>query len=341
MGKVIGAHLVGSIKGDSAEEVFRKTATALRGKLKRLPDGETGERNYWIGFQIPRLLAVPGVTHGTKKVTDYGELPSLHIDPGTEIPGKALGYSDAAIASWEVFQRLQAEGVIEEGTLFQVSLPSPYAVAICWGEYGANQDWMNAYKPALLDEIVAICAAIPNDKLSIQIDIAAEIGVLVDAFPADEGYTSIQDIAEEIGDVLLAIPEAVDRGVHYCFGDYGHRHFKQPENLDLVVELANAVQEISPADFLHFPADRDSGLHSDYYAALRSLEYDGAEVSLGVIDYEGDAARTNALILAAKTGAPDLDFSVSAECGLARIGERGEGSLEKHLAEHDRVSAPR
>jgi hypothetical protein len=341
MGKVIGAHLVGSIKGDSAEEVFKKAASALPERLKRLPDGETGERNYWIGFQIPRLLGVAGVSQGAKKVTDYGELPSLHIEPGTEIPGKALGYSDAAIASWEVFQRLQAEGVIEEGTLFQVSLPSPYAVAICWGEFGANQEWMNSYKPALLDEIATICDAIPSDRLSIQVDIAAEVGVLVGAFPADEGYRSISDIAAEIGDVLLAIPEAVDRGVHYCFGDYGHRHFKQPENLDLVVELANAVQEISPADYLHFPADRDSGLNSAYYLALRNLKHDGAEVSLGVIDYDGEPERTDALILAAQMGVPGLDFSVSAECGLARIGERGEGSIEKHLAEHARVSLVR
>ena len=341
MGKVIGAHLVGSVKGDSAEEVFEKASAALRGKLRRLPDGETGERNYWIGFQIPRLLAVPGVGQGKPKVNEYGEMPSIRVEPGTKIPGKALGYSDAAIASWEVFQRLQNEGKIEQGVLFQVSLPTPYAVANAWGEFGANAEWMAAYKPALLEEIATIVDAIPHDRLSIQVDVAVEIAVLVHAFPADEPYNDITVLAREIADVLAAVPAGVDRGVHYCFGDYGHRHFAQPENLDVTVNLANRVQALAPSAFLHFPADRDSGLAPRYYSALNALALDGAELSLGVIDYEGDPERTDTLIAAAIEGAPQAEFSVSAECGLARIGERGEGSIDKHLAEHDRVSLAR
>lgn len=338
MANVSGAHLVGSVLGTSAEDVFTKVSAALPGRLRRLPDGETGERNYWIGFQVPRLLAVPGISQGAPKAPEYGGAPSLSIAPGTKIPGAALGYSEAAAASWQVFERLQSAGIIDPGVLFQVSLPTPFAVTGAWGEFGANQAWMDAYKPALFEEIATICRAIPHDKLSIQIDVAVEIGVLVGVFPADGAYKTIETLAAEIAETLNQIPAEVSRGTHYCFGDYGHRHFKQPENLELAVQMANLVQAKAPSAFLHFPADRDSGLSPDYYSALKRLNLSGAELALGVIDYEGDPARTDALIAAAAAGYDGGPFAVAAECGLSRIGERGEGSIEKHLAEHARVS---
>ena len=46
-----GVHLVGSIPLNSAEEVFRTTSTILGERLRRIPDGETGIRSGWIGWQ--------------------------------------------------------------------------------------------------------------------------------------------------------------------------------------------------------------------------------------------------------------------------------------------------
>ena len=50
-------HLVGSIPLPDAETVFRTLAGELGPRLKRIPDGETGDRMRWIGF-IARKLAV-------------------------------------------------------------------------------------------------------------------------------------------------------------------------------------------------------------------------------------------------------------------------------------------
>lgn len=42
-----GVHLVGSVPLATAEHVFRAVATALGQHVRRVPDGETGERTAW------------------------------------------------------------------------------------------------------------------------------------------------------------------------------------------------------------------------------------------------------------------------------------------------------
>src|SRR5215467_9864622 len=54
-----GAHLNGSVPLGSAEEVFRMASSILGGRLRRIPDGETGVRTNWIGWQIQFLAANP------------------------------------------------------------------------------------------------------------------------------------------------------------------------------------------------------------------------------------------------------------------------------------------
>src|SRR6478752_7406166 len=47
-----GVHLVGSIPLASEEEVFATVGPALGAQPKRIPDGETGERQEWVSFQL-------------------------------------------------------------------------------------------------------------------------------------------------------------------------------------------------------------------------------------------------------------------------------------------------
>ena len=56
-----GAHLVGSVPFADAETVFRTVAGALGPRLRRLPDGETGERRRWIYFQRLMLERHPAM----------------------------------------------------------------------------------------------------------------------------------------------------------------------------------------------------------------------------------------------------------------------------------------
>jgi hypothetical protein len=47
-----GVHLVGSVPLSSGEEVFRTAGSILGGRLRRIPDSETGIRSGWIGWQF-------------------------------------------------------------------------------------------------------------------------------------------------------------------------------------------------------------------------------------------------------------------------------------------------
>src|SRR3974390_2504744 len=46
-------YLVGSVPMASAREVFETLSAALGARIKRLPDGETGERGDWISWLEP------------------------------------------------------------------------------------------------------------------------------------------------------------------------------------------------------------------------------------------------------------------------------------------------
>jgi methionine synthase II (cobalamin-independent) len=142
----------------------------------------------------------------------------------------------------------------------------------------------------------------------------------------------------ELADCLGQVQAPAQRGLHLCYGDYKHRHFKAPTDLDLLVRLSNAVAARTPFDFIHMPVDRENGRAPAYFAALRDLDVDGAELALGVIDYENDSARIDELVAAADTAG--RGYLVATECGMARLGERGETvNLADLLAQHARVAA--
>ena len=85
--------------------------------------------------------------------------------------------------------------------------------------------------------------------------------------------------------------------------------------------------------------DRENGRVAAYFAPLSELRVNGTELALGVIDYENDSTRIDELVAAADTaGRP---YAVATECGMARLGERGEPvTLEDLLRQHERVAAP-
>jgi hypothetical protein len=59
MAEVVGAHLVGSAPVDEPEQLFELVAASLARHVRRVPDGEVGERDTWIRWQYPRLGDAP------------------------------------------------------------------------------------------------------------------------------------------------------------------------------------------------------------------------------------------------------------------------------------------
>jgi hypothetical protein len=342
----VGAHLVGGLQAPDAESAMRAAAGILGGHLRAVTDGETGERSQWIFWQMPKLAALDGIemagTHENpgSDNPDYAEFPSLSVDASvTAIPRRALGYADAAEASYATFLGLRSEGVIPEDVRFQVSVPTPYATVVAWVAPDDQERFFDVYADAIADEVAEISKVVDAGDLAIQYDVAVEVGVLTGSFQAGGGLGHKDFVLQTLRDVFARTPEGGERGIHLCYGDYRHRHFTVPEDLGLCVEMANAVGDL--ADFVHMPVDRESGRNPSYFEPLRDLQAPG-RLALGVIDYEGEEGRSRKLAQAAAEGSGGRKFAVATECGMARIDERGPGapSLDDLLRLHAAIAAP-
>src|SRR5215510_10148364 len=99
----VGVHLVGSLALDSAEEVFRTTSEILGDRLRRIPDGETGPRSIWVGWQfgaLSRVEDLEGVQRAQTTQGTTGEFrPRSGLDPGSIDLG-SLGYAREALNSY-------------------------------------------------------------------------------------------------------------------------------------------------------------------------------------------------------------------------------------------------
>lgn len=256
----------------------------------------------------------------------------------TELPDRLLGYADAAEASYAVFRRLRDEGALPSDLKFQVSVPTPYASVVAWVSERDQERFFPVYAAAMYREVEAIVGAIPASDLRIQWDVAVEVGVLKGAMAA-AGELAAEDFIAGALDEAIAAASGVEVGLHLCYGDYKHRHFTVPADLSLCVDMAN--RHADSIDFVHMPADRETGTRPAYYEPLRGLQVEN--LALGVVDYEGSRERTEELIGAASTALDGTDrtFAVATECGMSRIDERGGDSPSlEHLLELHTLAAP-
>ncbi len=338
----VGAHLVGGLHASDTETAMTTAARILGRHLYAVPDGETGDRSQWILWQVDKLTAIDGIdlvgTHGVDEADnqDYAAFPSIAVDRSvTEMAPGALGYSDAAMASYEVFKRLREHEVVPADVKFQVSMPTPYATVIAWIREEDQERFFPIYADAIAAEIAKIAQTVGDDLL-LQHDVAVEIGALTGNFATLDHFRDKSVVIDSLRAALDRTPAGVEQGVHLCYGDYKHRHFAIPQDLGLCVELANAVTE--KAAYIHMPVDRETGRNPRYFEPLRDLS--ARRLALGVIDYNGDEQRTHELIGAADAGSGEMEYAVATECGMARIMDRvGGPPLERLLELHAAVAA--
>src|SRR6185369_6080203 len=125
--------LVGSLPADSADSALRAAAAFYDGLVFALPDGETGPRSAWVGYERERLVRPnPDVVVVRETESPTGiprhayETPVFGIRPGaTGLHWDSWPRIDDAIAGYQVFRALRADGVIPAGLRFQVGLPFP------------------------------------------------------------------------------------------------------------------------------------------------------------------------------------------------------------------------
>src|SRR5215210_5568500 len=75
--ETLPVHLVGSVPLADAEAVFRAVSGELGPYLRRLPDGETGERIDWFVWQVARFRACPQLEEVPAATSGYRTLPKF------------------------------------------------------------------------------------------------------------------------------------------------------------------------------------------------------------------------------------------------------------------------
>ena len=329
-------HLVGSVPLGSASEVFRAVSDELGPCLKRIPDGETGERTGWVGFQAlmlrdhPSFELVPSDVPGeraedlTSAVQARGDgyrRPTFRLRPGVdpaELGFDQLGYAQAALTSYPTFAELKTAGVIRPDTRFQVALPTPLAPLGIFVTPANIPDVLPAYQDALMRELAEICSSVPAGELAVQWDVAVEIGLLEGAFPApfDDVDAAVAAAMVALGE---AVPSDVDTGYHLCYGDFGHHHFVEPRDMSVLVSLANSIANglTRPLDWVHMPVPRDRD-DPDYFAPLERLQLAATtEVYLGLVhDSDGLTGTRRRMVSAGKFRS---GFGIATECGFGRL----------------------
>ncbi|MEV4003058.1 hypothetical protein [Actinomadura sp. NPDC049753] len=334
-------HLCGSVPLANSETVFRAVATTLNGRVRRIPDGEPGERDNWVVWQLAKLSAHPDLETVPPPGPEYG--PSLRVQPkpGVDPASVAfgpLGYSAAALDSWRVFTRLRAEGVIPPDVRFQVSLPTPIAVVAAF--IGAHHAELEvAYEARLLAELEEILAVVPPADLAVQWDTAVEFAVFEGVYPAWYGTDYPSRLTETLTRLVRlgnAVPTEVELGYHLCYGDFEHKHFVEPADTSKLAAVAEGLAEGlgRRLDWVHMPVPRDRADEA-YFAPLSTLPLPAeTTLFLGLVHVtdglEGARARIDAARGAVKT------FGVATECGMGRRPpEQIPGLLDLHAAVAD------
>jgi hypothetical protein len=347
------AHFNGSVNLDDAESVMREIASRVPSGLRRIPDGETGDRGNWIFFQFQKFAQLPwlvparppGAAEG-----DYELVPLLRLADGADprqVSWPDLGYADAYLGSYQVFAALRQQGAIPAGVRFQVEYPTPMASISAYIVPEQQQALLDSYERAMFADLGRLLAAVPADEVAVQWDVAVEFGTLEEAF-APGGAQAFDAIIAALARCVDQVPAGVPVGLHLCYGDYGHQHFMQPESLALQVRVLNAVTAAAgrPVSFVSFTVPQYQREES-YFAPLTGLAADPAtELNFALVPYHpaeqapgttGDQVRLIDAALAVSPGG-SRDWGICTECGMGRVSREDIPAL---LDLHRQIVAPR
>lgn len=326
-------HFNGSVNLADAETVMRELATRVPAGVRRLPDGETGDRGQWIFFQLQKFLRsrafVPA--HDGGSPGDYQQIPKVRLADGVT-PGSLHwpdpGYARAYAQSYQTFRRLGAAGVIPAGVRFQVQYPTPLAPIRSWIAADQQDDLLSSYERQLFTDLRHLLAQVPRDRVAVQWDVAVEFGILEGGRgePAPEAF---DEIVAGLVRCAAQVPAAVPAGLHLCYGDYGHRHLVEPASLAMQVAVLNAVAASAPRpiSFAAFTVPQYQRA-ADYFAPLQGLQTDAqTELYFALVPYHpadqepGTTAEQVRLIdqFLAKSPARIPEWGICTECGMGRV----------------------
>ena len=321
-------YLVGSVPMADAAQVFEAVGGALGRRIKRIPDGETGERGDWITWLEPVFAQSPVLeksgemfgVHATGTGRERYKLKAGRTPQDVRFDN--LHYADIAKASYAVFKKLKDAGKIAAETKFQIDLVPAHSVIWLYLVDALHAPIDPIYNEAVKREIDKIAAALPHDEIAIQFDVASAVFARLERNQSSSYGRTKEEMQETFSNILLdlgnRVPPDIDLLFHLCYGDSNHKHVVEPTDTGDMVEFANRVcrQIKRPVQLIHMPVPRNRD-DDAYFEPLRKLKLrPETELCLGLVHHTDGVEGTKRRLATARKYAQG--FSVGTECGFGR-----------------------
>jgi hypothetical protein len=340
-------HLVGSVPLRDAREVFTTVSRELGPYLKRIPDGEIGERLDWITWLEPILAGHPDFEPSGQTFQLHAGLPRrdrrYRLKPGVAaetVKFDDILYGDIAIQSYGVFADLKRQGIVPAHCKFQIDLVPAHSVIWLYVQEDLQRAIDTPFNDAVLREIDKIAKKIPHDQIAIQLDVASAVFACLERAQRSPYGATKEEMQETFTQIVLRLANHVladiDLLFHFCYGDAGHKHVVEPTDMGDMVEFANRLnrQVRRPIHLIHMPVPRNR-TDDAYFAPLDRLELQPeTALCLGLVHYTDGVDGTMRRLATAKTFRSD--FSVATECGFGR---RDPSTLPELFRIHAQVAA--
>jgi hypothetical protein len=288
--------LVGSVPARSTEEAFRAGAAHFGDLVFALPDGETGPRSTWVGYERetlvrpnPAVAVVAETTSPTGFPRHTYESPVFRLRPGTSaVTFGSWPRIDDAIASYREFTALRESAVIPRGLRFQVGLPFPVSAL-----NGLRADFAADYPVAfggfagLVErELARLLAVVPAEDLAIQWDIAFETLDIEGVVPWTPHQGGWERFAAAVDVLPRLVPDEVLVGYHLCYGTNPEWPMYEARDMAVLVRMANYAHAASgrPMDWVHMAGPRLLRSEDErFFRPLADLAIGDARVFLGIV----------------------------------------------------------
>src|SRR5215475_6527914 len=240
--------LVGSLPAPSTDAALRAGAELFGDMVFALPDGETGPRAAWVGYEREQLVRPnPGVEvlQSTESPTGIPrhayETPIFGVRDGvTDLHWDSWPRIDDALHSYRRFRALRDDGVIPAGLRFQIGLPFP-ASALNAFKADVAHDYPiaeRAFEDLVARELVRLLAEIPPADLAIQWDCAYEV-LDIEGVLAWTPGGAWERFAGPVSRLTRLVPEDVLLGYHLCYGTFPEWPMYEARDLGVLVRMAN------------------------------------------------------------------------------------------------------
>ena len=321
-------HLVGSVPMASTDQVFVKVSEALGPYLKRLPDGETGERLNWVGHLEKVFAANPALERTDQLFRIHPTATGWYryrLKKGKRIEDVRFGnlfYADHALASYAAFRRLQDEGKIPGHVRFQVDFAPAHSVLWLFTVDELHAPLDPIYNQALKREIDRIARAVPHEELAIQFDVASAVFARLHRNEASSYGRSRDEMQDVFSGILVDlgnhVPDDMELLYHLCYGDNQHKHVVEPTDMGDMVEFTNRVlsRVKRSVHLVHMPVPRNR-VDEAYFRPLKRLKLrPETELCLGLVHFTDGVEGTKRRLETARRYV--RDFSIATECGFGR-----------------------